>query len=228
MSHAPTTNFVTAKSKQTFERVLSAATNLFLTKGFAATTMRDISRESDLGLGALYYYCRSKEELVLLFYERINEEILQSALSAPVQAKTLPEAFGAFMHLKLERLAPYRQLLIVVLKESVDPESPVSPLNGSTASTRNKSIQFFEELVRRFNKGDQAGTAAKLLWLIHMAIIAFWLYDRSCDFESTFKKLIPAVVQIGTWAKPLNGMPRFRMVRDKLILSVLDILAERP
>ncbi|KPA14997.1 TetR family transcriptional regulator [Candidatus Magnetomorum sp. HK-1] len=46
------------------KRILDAVFTITYKKGFAAMTMRDLSQESGLSLGALYPYFKSKEELL--------------------------------------------------------------------------------------------------------------------------------------------------------------------
>src|SRR5438046_10736615 len=114
------TTFRTKKSARTFETVLQAATELFRSKGFYATTMRDLSRACGLGLGALYYYFDSKEALVLRFYELHSRQTLEAFRALPDLPSGLPDAVARFLQLKLLHLMPYRDLIRVVLKEAVD------------------------------------------------------------------------------------------------------------
>jgi AcrR family transcriptional regulator len=54
----------------TRNRIEQAAIRLFVEKGVAETTVRDIARAVDLSEGALYRHFVSKEELVWLVFER--------------------------------------------------------------------------------------------------------------------------------------------------------------
>src|SRR5436190_18625570 len=47
-------------------KILVHATNVFCEKGYAAASMRDLSRASGASLSGLYYYFESKEELLYL------------------------------------------------------------------------------------------------------------------------------------------------------------------
>jgi AcrR family transcriptional regulator len=47
-------------------RILIHATNVFSDQGYAAASMRDLSRASGVSLSGLYYYFESKEELLYL------------------------------------------------------------------------------------------------------------------------------------------------------------------
>jgi AcrR family transcriptional regulator len=48
--------------------ILNAALKLFLKKGFSATTMRDLSRETGINLASLYDYVGSKQGILTLMY----------------------------------------------------------------------------------------------------------------------------------------------------------------
>ncbi|MGB8510769.1 MAG: TetR/AcrR family transcriptional regulator [Pyrinomonadaceae bacterium] len=51
------------------EFILRTAARIFAEKGYHSTSMRDISRETRVSLAGLYYYCKSKEELLFLIQD---------------------------------------------------------------------------------------------------------------------------------------------------------------
>jgi len=66
-------------------QIVKASLTLFLKKGFHATTMREISRESGINLGSLYDYVKNKQDVLNLIYdktflgvERFDKESLNS------------------------------------------------------------------------------------------------------------------------------------------------------
>jgi AcrR family transcriptional regulator len=219
-----TRTFLTDKSERTFLNVLDVSIDLFQSDGFHETSMRDISRESGLALGALYYYCRSKEELVLLFYERMNSQIHASYSQRTSSAKNLGQAFTEFLRLKMAKLAKYRKLLTVVMKESIDRDSPISPFNKESLELRQENIKIFENMAAKFGqKTGSSQQAARLLWLLHIAILAFWLYDSTDDYEST-AKLLNAVSSLLAWWNTLRTVPGFHAVSEQIASSLTSIL----
>lgn len=52
------------------EPLLEAAAELFATKGYAGTSMRDIASAVDMLVGSIYYHFDSKEQILLNVYER--------------------------------------------------------------------------------------------------------------------------------------------------------------
>ena len=55
---------------QKLEFILRAAAQIFAEKGYHRTSMRDIARETGVSLAGLYYYCKSKDELLFLIQEQ--------------------------------------------------------------------------------------------------------------------------------------------------------------
>ena len=76
---------------QKLEFILRAAARIFAEKGYHPASMRDISRATGVSLAGLYYYCKSKEELLFLLQdhcfgrvqERLQERLQET--SAPVE-----------------------------------------------------------------------------------------------------------------------------------------------
>jgi AcrR family transcriptional regulator len=223
------TAFRTRKSEQTFETVLRTATELFRQQGFHRTTMRDLSRESGLGLGALYYYFRSKEELVLRFYERTNEQVVGEFRSREEDLTRLPEALARFLRLKLEHLEPYRPLLTVVMKEAIDPDSPLSPMSRESAKTLDLSLGLFLDLVEASNtaRGEEARQMARGLWLAHMLLLLYWLHDRSEGFQATHRA-IDTLAALVRWTNTAGRIPGFKRLRSQVLARVSALFGEAP
>ncbi|HZG51023.1 MAG TPA: TetR/AcrR family transcriptional regulator [Pyrinomonadaceae bacterium] len=66
---------------QKLEFILRTAARIFAEKGYHPTSMRDISRATEVSLAGLYYYCKSKEELLFLIQDncfgRVHERLLE-------------------------------------------------------------------------------------------------------------------------------------------------------
>lgn len=216
--------FRTKKSAQTFETVLQAATELFREKGFHGTTMRDLSRASGLGLGALYYYFDSKEALVLRFYESSSRQTLEAFRALPDLSNNLPDNVARFLHLKLAHLTPYRDLLRVVLKEAVDPKSPLCPLNTVSSTILADNLMLYRDLIEQSGtaKGQEAQEWAQGLWLAQMVIFMYWLHDRSPGFEGTNRAvgILKTVVRLSNTIARVPGLGALR----KQVLGLVDTL----
>ncbi len=66
------------------ERIREAAHGLFAEQGFAATTMRQIATEADIGYGTLFLYAPTKEDLlVLIFQDEVGRAVDQAFVHVP-------------------------------------------------------------------------------------------------------------------------------------------------
>jgi AcrR family transcriptional regulator len=76
---------------QKLEFILRTAARIFAEKSYHSTSMRDISRATEVSLAGLYHYCKSKEELLFLIQDncfgRVLERLEQrlAEVSEPVQ-----------------------------------------------------------------------------------------------------------------------------------------------
>ena len=68
-------NLKTPKSKQTRAKILNTARDLFATKGFYKTTVKDITKAADLGYGTFYLYFKDKKNIFHALLERVEDEL---------------------------------------------------------------------------------------------------------------------------------------------------------
>lgn len=57
------------------KQIIQSAITLFQEKGFHRTTTREIAKESGFSIGTLYEYVRTKEDVLFLVYEAINDRV---------------------------------------------------------------------------------------------------------------------------------------------------------
>jgi len=66
---------VSPKAEVTERKILDAALEMFRSKGFDETTVRDIAAAAEVATGAAYYYYPSKDAIVLAFYQQSCAEM---------------------------------------------------------------------------------------------------------------------------------------------------------
>ena len=79
------------------QKILKTAAKIFADKGFHKTSVRDISRATRMSLAGLYYYFRTKEELLYLIQERCFVTLLQrweQAATAETDVRTRIRVFA--------------------------------------------------------------------------------------------------------------------------------------
>lgn len=61
------------QTMQIKQQVLSAAAHLFLTKGYSATTVKEIAKMAEISTSTLMYVCKSKEDILALLVQYVLE-----------------------------------------------------------------------------------------------------------------------------------------------------------
>lgn len=103
MAHpAPTEIGLRERNKrEKLARITAAARHLFRTKGFDATTAREICARARIGTGTLFLYVRDKRELLFLTFEADARALFAEGQAAAERAQGLVEQllclFGAFI-----------------------------------------------------------------------------------------------------------------------------------
>jgi AcrR family transcriptional regulator len=79
-----------AKSAATKRKILDAAARTFRDKGYAATTLNDIADAAEIRAASLYYYFRSKEDLLEAVFgigmQRVVDAVRQRSAALPANA----------------------------------------------------------------------------------------------------------------------------------------------
>lgn len=181
---------VTSRAEDTRKKIYQAAMELFREKGFEETTMRDIAAKAGVALGGTYYYYSSKDAIVLAFYREMQEASTALVTAGLADKKKLKERIRAVLDQRLKLLAPNRKFCAALFRHAPDGADPLSPFSEETRLIREAAV---EQMRTALEGGDVKIPAdlkprlPYLLWLYQMALIMFWLYDRSVGQERTGK-----------------------------------------
>ncbi|NUP49598.1 MAG: TetR family transcriptional regulator [Catenulispora sp.] len=216
----------TARGDERKALILDTALRLFERDGYEKTTMRAIAKEAGVSVGNAYYYFASKDHLIQAFYDEVSDRHVEQALAAMRPHRGLAPRLSADLHAWIDVAEPYREFAAQFVKNAVDPNSPLSPFSPESKPTRDKVIDVHRRAVLGSTaKIDReiAESLPELLWMHHMAIVLFWVYDRSADARRT-RELIDRTTPI---VARVIGLSRFKMVRplfregEKLIRDFL-------
>jgi AcrR family transcriptional regulator len=83
------------RSAETRERLFRAALNRFAEKGFAETTVEDITNAADLGKGTFFNYFPSKEHILIAFSDMQLAKLQAAVATAEEAAQSMPEFLSA-------------------------------------------------------------------------------------------------------------------------------------
>ena len=213
-----------AKSEQTRALIMDTALRLFRDRGYDRTTMRAIAEEAGVSVGNAYYYFASKEHLVQGFYDLIAEEHRQRLPAALAGKRDLGDRLRTALDVWIGIAAPYHDCSAQLFKNAADPASPLSPFSAESAPARDAVIDLYRDVLAGSNAKVDADLAAllpELLWLYHMGIVLYWVYDRSPDATRTTRLVARATTVVAR----LIALSRFKILRP-MVREAKDLLSE--
>ncbi len=174
-----------AQGDQSRRRLYLTAMKMFSQRGYEATTLREIARVASVSPGLLYRYFPSKRAVVLELYETLSAEYAGRALEMP-EGKWR-DRFRFALDTSLEVLGPHRTTLVALVPVLVgDLDDGV--FSDKMTFSRQRVQRAFTDAVGAANDAPSADIAAALgglLYLIHLAIILWWLLDKSPGQRAT-------------------------------------------
>jgi AcrR family transcriptional regulator len=200
-----------AENKEKNRRaILRAALDLFARKGFFHTTTKAISRKAGIAEGTLFNYFPTKEDLALYFFEEELAGIIEWYGAQPrLKEAGLPEQLFAIVHRFLERLGPYEDFIGAVYLRALQPRSKLSPLSLPSQERNLRYLRFIRGVLAEAAAAGEIPEVGDLgayaFALFHLAVITYWLQDRSAGKEQTLAlldrclKLATAVLKKGGW-----------------------------
>jgi AcrR family transcriptional regulator len=212
------------RSAETRSRILSTALATFRLHGLDSATMRQISKEAGVALGAAYYYFPSKEAIVQAFYDSVQEEHHQRVTAALSESPTaeLEARLRIAFHTKLDILQGDRHLLGSLFRYTGEPEHPLSALGPGTRPNRDRSIAVFALAIGAEKLPDDIrALLPTALWALHMGILLYFIYDTSPNQERT-RKLVDGVLSLVVRLLALVKFPLLKPFRGSLFALLRD------
>ena len=219
----------TRRGENSRAAILGAALDLFQERGYEATTMRTIADRAGVSLGSSYHYFPSKEHLVLEFYRHTH--VLHSAAIAPLLAreKDLAARLRGTVRAVVITCEPFHAVAGSIFITVIDPASPLNPFGVASGPLREEVIQLYGEVVKGSDAripGDIAEQLPRMLWLYQMAVLYFWVWDRSPGRLRTLE-VIDESTDLIVKLIGLANLPVLRGSR-KRVLNLIKSIVDTP
>ncbi len=192
---------ITAEAKTaTRHRILEVAEELFRTRGFEATTTRDIAQSAEIATGTLFNYFATKEAIVTeLAAESLNRarSEFDKRISDP---ESLEEALFALVAEELRQLRPFRKYIVPMLETAFCPLA-AAERNAPGEELRRQHLETVAGLARRHGLEDLSAVALQLYWTLYTGVLAFWATDKSPKQEDTLALLDESLAMFVAWVR---------------------------
>ena len=195
---------VTDETKRATERrILDAGRRLFSSRGFEATTTRDLAKAAGIATGTLFNYFESKESLATALVARALAEARTEFEAKSDATGSLEEALFLHVATGLRRLEPYRGFVGTVLETSLSPFAPADGTAGAAGRGRDLRTEHLAVVdallagsaVAAEPEGSGAADVVRLhlYWSLYVGVLAFWTNDPSPNQEDSLPMLDEAM-----------------------------------
>jgi AcrR family transcriptional regulator len=213
----------TAQGTAAKERLYATATQLIAVRGYEATTLRDIAKEAGVSVGLLYRYFPSKQAVVIALYDELSAEYARRAVD--MRPGRWRDRFLFALRTSLDVLEPHQMALRALTPVMVgDPEEGIFSTN--TAFSRLRVQRVFEQAVAESSDAPNqplAEALGRLLYLVHLAVLLWWLLDKSSNQRATtaLVSLTQQVLPSAALALRVPPVRKFVIAVDELIREAL-------
>jgi AcrR family transcriptional regulator len=217
---------MTQKAELTRQCILECALHLFATKGYEGTTMRDIATAAGCSLGLTYRYFTGKEDLVLVLYRSLAVELETYVNTLP--PAPLADRFQLAVRKQLELMAPHRDTLAALFGTALNPESKAGVFGDNTADVRRQSRNIYLTVVNSAKdapRESHSNQLATILYGMHLAVVLFWMIDRSRDTQRTYQ-LLTFLHDMLTLLRSLLMLPPVSKALERLAQIIGPILGD--
>lgn len=133
------------------EALLSAALTLFITQGYHATTVEEIAQTAGLTKGAVYFYFKSKANVLRALLDRTEELTVEPTLAAMDDAGSEPrDRLNAFIRTQSVIGAEKTEYMLLAILMSAE-------FNGSGDETEDRLIGLMARMETALRETVKAG-----------------------------------------------------------------------
>lgn len=175
------------------ERIFTSALRHFSEKGFAATSLREISQDAQTTKPMIYYYFGSKEGLYGSIVRQILEEMADAIRTQLPQAASPAEQVLAFGGRYLDHFLAQEEIIALVLRE-------VFGLGGVPMATFSRTLgedvrRPLDEVLERgmesgaFRRDNVSKCATAITGILNMFILAHVFGGADIDREEALQQV---------------------------------------
>ena len=209
--------------KESVQRLMDVARREFIAKGYDAATVEEIAASAGLTKGAVYFYFKSKANLLLSLLdeaERLTVEPAVAAVETAAAQGTARDQIVAFLHSQSLAGAEHADRMLLVILMSAELHG-----RGGELDTRLRSIndRMQQLLARVVTDGKRAGeftsdvpTAelVSVILAVNQGCYLEWYRRRDELRGADLVRALRTVVLYGVLAQPAGAAEKTRARRD--------------
>ena len=131
------------------ELLLEASLRLFVSQGYRATNLEQISSAARLTKGAVYFYFRSKEAVLLELLKRVQLTVVDKSIAVTAAAGPTPtDKLVAYVHYQAGLGITHRDEVLLLILMALEFKEREGDVQAFIATLYARQCSFMEALVR--------------------------------------------------------------------------------
>jgi AcrR family transcriptional regulator len=164
----------TVRYGEKLNAVLSASSALFAKKGFERATIRDVSQATGMSLAGLYYYFKSKEELLFLIQLRTFDSLCER-LKEIIASETDPQScLHGMINMHFDYFIRHMNDLKICSREI---ESLEGDFYKKVADRRKEYFDLTQSIFDKITREYGGSTADSRLAALYLFGTLNWIYQ---------------------------------------------------
>lgn len=159
-------------------QIIKKATQLFMKKGYAQTSMREISKATGIDIRNLYYFIKSKEEILFLVIDIIHRPELELFEKQGIMNIDDPiEQLRTVIHALVDNGDDYGDEILLLYRES---KSLPKRLLKTILARESQVVSHIEEILKKgvgrkvFDVDDTSFTANMIVYQLSLRPLRHW------------------------------------------------------
>jgi TetR/AcrR family transcriptional regulator, cholesterol catabolism regulator len=157
------------------EHILRTSARIFAEKSYHSTSMRDISRETDVSLSGLYHYCKSKEELLFLIQDHCFGRVVERLEE---RIKIVSDPFEKLRILIDNHLSFFAANMAEMKVLSHEAESLAGDLHKHVSTKKERYARLARKILREIQEQNGKGAGVDLTIATYALFgMMNWIYN---------------------------------------------------
>ncbi len=196
-----------AQREASIEQLLDAALRLFVSQGYRQTNLEAIASAAGFTKGAVYFYFRSKERVLLELLKRVHNVVVDEALEAAAAAGPgAADRLVAFLHHQSRLGVTHRDAVLLLILMSLEFSDREGAVRRALRRSYRRIYAFVEDLIA---DGQRKGEFRKDLHCRELCAIVMAIHDGT--FLEWYRR-----------SQALNGPDLVRALRGVLLRGILN------
>lgn len=213
----------TARGEEQKRQLYEVALKLIGDKGFEKATLREMAKLAGVSPGLFYKYFPNKQAIVLELHEDLTSDMERRCQN--IAAGTWMERSTQTLQISLETLVEYREELKSLIPVLVGAEDQ-NVFSGFSQFSRLRVQSLFIDAISHSKnppKKELIEPLGRLTYLVHLAVLLFWLLDKSEMQKSTEEiiKMYGKLLKPLSLALKLGGAARLVKQVDQIVQNGL-------